>query len=242
MPGLQANLTNISKSVGISKSKAYAILNTLQRFGFVIRDSDTKHYSLGLYMMTIGQKVMENVDYRELSGPFLKELARKTNSTAFLGLIDSNNRFIIARQESTRRINIIAQSDRTYPLTFGAHGKAIVAFLESEEREKILSEKSLYFHQDPELFNRDLLLKELEECRLSGFASDHDTGYPIIKILAAPFFDANEKPLGTIQIIGLLEEKEIAAHGAMLVETARRFSRMFIVENSEIVTKSSKGE
>jgi len=162
-PGLQSNLTEISKSIGISKSKAYAILNTLQRFSFVTRNPDTKAYSLGLYMMTIGQKVMENINYKELARPFLKELARKTDSTSMLGLIAGDSRFIIVDQKSTWEIHLFAQSDKTYPLTYGAHGKAIVAFLEKEERKKILSGKELYFHKHPSLLNRDLLLKELEE-------------------------------------------------------------------------------
>ena len=202
--GLESNLTDISKNVGVGKSKTYAILNTLQRFGYVVRNPDTKVYSLGLYLMTLGHKVKKNIDYRELAGPFLKELAKETDSTAILGLIAGNNQFIIVRQESTWQIHILAQPDQVYPLTYGAHGKAITAFLEKEEREKILSEKELYFHKDPALLNQDLLLKELKECRRNRFARDQEIGHPMVKILATPFFDYNKRPLGTIQIIGLL--------------------------------------
>ena len=240
IPGLQSNLTDISKNVGVSKSKAYAILNTLQRFGFVVRNQYTKVYSLGLYLMTLGHKVKENIDYRELASPFLKELARETNSTAIMGLIIGTNQFIIVRQESTWQIHIMAQSDKVYPLTYGAHGKAITAFLAKEDRDKLLSENELYFHKDPALFNRDLLLKELDECKLTGFARDHETGHPMVKILAAPFFGPNRRPLGTIQIIGLLEENSIAVHGVKLVETARRFSEM--LNSGKFSTMTAKEE
>jgi DNA-binding IclR family transcriptional regulator len=226
MPGLQSNLTDIARNVGISKSKAYAILNTLQRFGFVLRNPDTKTYSVGLYMMSIGQKVLENINYRELAGPFLKELARETQSTAVLGLITGENQYVIVRQESTQQIHITTQFGQAYPLTYGAHGKAIVAFFEEGEREKVLSGEMLYFYKDPLVLDRGLLMKELEECRITGFARDHETGHPMVKILAAPLFGANGRPLGTIQIIGLIEESAIAARGARLVEAAQRFSTL----------------
>jgi DNA-binding IclR family transcriptional regulator len=226
MPNLQSNLTDISAGIGISKSKAYAILNTLQRFGFVHRNTETKLYSVGLYMMSIGQKVMDNISYSELCAPFLRELSKITKSTATLGIIAGDNQYVIVRQESTDQLRINLRSDRVYPLTYGAHGKAIAAFLPKEEQKRILSEKTLYFYRDPLLLNRKLLSKELKECRETGYALDHRTGHPIVKIIASPIFDTGEKPIGTIQIIGLIEERDIKACGAKVRETAERFSKM----------------
>ena len=48
------------------------------------------------------------------------------------------------------------------PLTYGAHGKAIVAFLPGEERDRILREESLYFYGNPEKVDRHRLSAELE--------------------------------------------------------------------------------
>jgi DNA-binding IclR family transcriptional regulator len=226
MPNLQSNLTDISAGIGISKSKAYAILNTLQRFGFVYRNAETKLYSVGLYMMSIGQKVMDNISYSELCAPFLRELSEDTKSTAALGIIAGDNQYVIVRQESTDHLRIHIRSDRVYPLTYGAHGKAIVAFLPEDEQKKILSEKTLFFYRDPQLLNRRLLSKELKECRETGYALDHRTGHPIVKIIASPILDTGEKMIGTIQIIGLIEERDIKACGAKVAETAKRFSQM----------------
>ncbi len=226
MPNLQSNLTDISAGIGISKSKAYAILNTLQRFGFVHRNAETKLYSVGLYMMSIGQKVMDNISYSELCAPFLRKLSKETKSTANLGIIAGNNQYVIVRQESTDQLQINVRSDRVYPLTYGAHGKAIVAFLPKEEQKRILSDKTLYFYRDPYLLDRRLLSKELKECRQIGFSRDHRTRHPLVKILAAPFFGIDGKPLGAIEIIGLIEERDVATSGAKVVETAQRFSTM----------------
>ena len=226
MPDQQSNLTEIAANIDISKSKASAILNTLQRFGFVMRNPDTKMYSPGPSLMTIGQRVMKKFNYGELAAPLLKELAAKTGSTAILGIITGEDQYTMVRQESNWQISILTQPNKIHPLTYGAHGKAIVAFMEESRREKILAGGGLYFHKDASKLDRKQLVRELEECRAAGFAQDHETGQPMIKILSSPFFGADEKPMGAIEIIGLMEDAEIPEKGRQVVETAGRFSKL----------------
>ncbi|HVN95181.1 MAG TPA: IclR family transcriptional regulator [Syntrophorhabdaceae bacterium] len=235
MPNLQSNLTDISRSVGISKSKAYAILNTLQKFGFISRNLSTKVYSVGLYMMSVGQKVLDNIDYGDLASPLLKGLAEATRSTAALGLIAGESQYVISRQEATGQLRISVRPDKVFPLTYGAHGKAIVCSLPQEEQKKILADSTLYFHKDPQLLDRKLLLKELEECRRTGFAQDHKTGHAMVKILAAPFFGPDGRPLGALQIIGFMEGPEIPTYGKKLVEVALRFSTMLRSGSASVI-------
>ena len=83
----KVNLTDICKSVNIYKSKGYAILNTLQKYGFVQKDPEGKTYSLGLGLISLSRKVLDNVNYNEIAAPILETLARKTRSTALLGII-----------------------------------------------------------------------------------------------------------------------------------------------------------
>lgn len=147
-------------------------------------------------MMSIGQKVMDNISYSELCAPFLRKLSKETKSTANLGIIAGNNQYVIVRQESTDQLQINVRSDRVYPLTYGAHGKAIVAFLPKEQQKRILSDKTLYFYRDPYLLDRRLLSKELKECRQIGFSRDHRTRHPLVKILAAPFFGIRKAARG----------------------------------------------
>ena len=45
--GFKMGVIEISKEVGIHKSKGFSILNTLNQFGFVEKDPQTKTYSLG---------------------------------------------------------------------------------------------------------------------------------------------------------------------------------------------------
>src|SRR6266567_1537485 len=81
------SLLEICSQVGIHKSKAYSILQTLQKFGLVQRNSDRKGYSLGPGLITLSRKVLDDLNAPRLAEPILEELAKKIGGTATLGLI-----------------------------------------------------------------------------------------------------------------------------------------------------------
>ncbi len=94
----------------------------------------------------MSSKILSNMDFREAVAPILQELARETNSTAFLGLVSDNHVFVVAKDEGTQDIGVTIRLGHRFPLAWGAHGKAIMAFLPDIEREKVLSDAKLYFH------------------------------------------------------------------------------------------------
>jgi len=78
-PGFKTNLKDICDAVNIHNSKGYAILNTLQKAGYVNRDANTKLYSLGFSLISLGQKTLEGVHFKEIVKPYLEDLARETH-------------------------------------------------------------------------------------------------------------------------------------------------------------------
>lgn len=218
------NLTEICKTVGIHKSKGYSILNTLQKFGFVRKDPAGKTYSLGLGLISLSRRVLDNLDYGNAAGPFLESLARRTHSTALFGLLEEDYAFVVAKQESDHNIGITTRVGHRFSITDGASGKAIVAFLPGEELEAILAEKPLRFHGPESLFDKERLYRELAECRRTGYATDIGESFAGISIIAAPAFDSHGAVLGTIFITGTFPESLVAEYGAIVAETAKQFS------------------
>ena len=131
-------LTEICGVVGIHKSKGYSILNTLRQFAFVQRSSDSKTYALGPGLLFLSSKVLHNMDLREAVEPVLRELSFATKSTAFLGLISDSHVFVVAKDEGNQDIGVTIRLGHRFPLTWGAHGKSILAFLPHAQRKEIL--------------------------------------------------------------------------------------------------------
>jgi DNA-binding IclR family transcriptional regulator len=224
VPGGKMTLTEICKTVGIHKSKGYSILNTLQHFAFVLKAEQGKTYSLGPGLLFLSAKVLNNMDFREVVAPVLKELARETNSTAFLGIIAGPNVFVVAKDEGTQDIGLTIRLGHRFPLAWGAHGKAIMAFLSMVEQEKILAGEKLYFHGNQGSFDPNRLSKELVECRETGFAVDLGDMKEGIRAVASPVFGPSGKVIGSLAVVGTFPEESSKKYGSEVAAAAKRFS------------------
>ncbi len=223
-------LTDICTAVGIHKSKGYSILNTLQKFGFVQKDPATKTYSLGVGLISVSRKVLDSLNYNELAGPLLSDLAHRTLSTALYSIISDGNVFVVARQEAAASVGVTIRIGYRFSVTHGAHGKAIAAFLPKEEREKLLKQKKLFFHGNAARLDRPRLHRELLRCRDTGFAYDMGELNPGINVIAAPVFDAQATLVGCMFIMGTFAESMVEEYGAMVAASARKFSSMLGAE------------
>jgi len=223
-PDSKMRLTDISRAVGIPKSKGYAILNTLMKFGFVQRDPASKTYSLGPGLMFLSRRYLDNLDPREVVDPLLAELAGKTKGTALFGLIGGEYLFVIAKQEGDSPFSVTLPLGRRFPLTAGAHGKALVAFMPEGKREEVMRRKRLYFHGDPARLDRERLQIEMAECRRRSFAKDLGEIQPGVNALAAPVFGPKERLIGAVILVGTFPEEEAERHGPLVAEVAKKAS------------------
>ena len=225
-PSFKMNLTDICKNVGIHKSKGYSILNTLQHYGLVHKDTLGKTYSLGFGLISLSRKVLDNLNYEAIAGPYLEKLAKQTHSTALLGIIDNTNVFVVAKQEADQAVGVTTRIGHRFSITHGAHGKAIVSFLADADREKILHHNKLFFHGRVSKLNRKRLAEEIERCCLDGYAVDMGELNPGINVIASPLFDSQGRLIGSMFIMGTFSESHIREHGSTVADVAKQFSAM----------------
>jgi DNA-binding IclR family transcriptional regulator len=119
------------------------------------------------------------------------------------------------------------------PLTYGAHGKAIVAFLPRKERDHLLQGHDLYFHGDPARLDRARLRKELAQCRREGFAEDLGEVNRGLNVVAAPVLGPNRAPIGYIEIFVLFSAEVVHRFGPLVAEAGKTLSRQLGAEVDE---------
>jgi DNA-binding IclR family transcriptional regulator len=217
-------LLEISDKVNINKSKVYAIMITLQKFGLIRRNVDGKGYALGPGLISLSRKVLDNFNIPKLAEPALEELSKKTGCTVSIGLIAEDKVFIAAKHEASPDFSITARIGHQYPLTYGCHGKAIAAALPKDELDELLQEDTLYFHGSPEKLDRKRLKKELAQCRIDGYASDLGEIRPGLNIIAAAILGPNRSPIGYITLLGMFKVESIKIFGPMVAEIGRNIS------------------
>jgi DNA-binding IclR family transcriptional regulator len=217
-------LTEIVKEVGIHKSKGFSILNTLSQFGLVEKDPQSKTYSLGIGLLSLSRHVLDHLRYPEVASPFLQDLANETNGTALFGLIQGEHVMVLAKHEGNQNIGFTVRLGHRFHITLGAHGKAIVAFMPEKEREKILSQKKLYFYWDPSRMNKKRLQDEMMKCRALGFAQDLGEITPGVNVVSSPLFAHRDKLIGALILMGTFPPNRIQDFGSRVVSVARQIS------------------
>ena len=224
----QLSLTEICNRVGIHKSKGYSILNTLMDSGLVVRNEAAKAYGLGPAVLFLSRSILDKMDLQQIVAPYLQDLAAATQSTALLGLIHAQRVFIVAKHEMQDRIGVTIRVGHRYPLTWGAHGKAIVAGMSEQEREQILAQENLRFYgydQQGEL-DSAALHKELQECRKSGYAKDLGKVQAGISAVSSAVLGTGSVPIGCVVVVGTFSAAAADAHGAKTAAAAGRISSL----------------
>ena len=219
------SLIQICSEVGISKSKAFCILEALQKFRLVQRNSDGRGYALGPGLVSLSRKVLDDLSPPRLAEPILRDLARKTGSTAILGLTADEDVFIAGKCEGDGDIGVTTRIGYRMSITYGAHGIAIAAFLDKKEREKLLKRKDLFFYGDPARLDREQLRKDLKLCRKAGYTEDLGVARQGLNVVSAPVLGPSGTPIGYIELLVLFSADTARRFGPLVGEAGKSLSR-----------------
>ena len=219
------SLTEICEDVGIHKSKAFGILHTLHQFNLVQIRGRKKGYALGTGLIALSRKVLDGINVIAFADPILKELSDKVGGTAALGIIDGDSVVVVSRYESNKNIGVAIRVGSKVPLSFGSHGKAIAAFMAKDDLDALLQKEKLYFHGKPDKFDKDRLLKELDECRKTGYSTDIGEVNPGLNAASAPVIDISGKPIGYLLVLGLFTPEATLEYGPLVAGAGKDLSR-----------------
>ena len=231
-----ASLAEICRAVGLHKSKGFAILNTLRSYGFVTKDPSGKTYSLGPGLLTLSRAMLDGTDLVRAADPYLADLAAATGATALLGLVQDGQVIVVARQEAETAIAVTIRVGHRYDLTWGAHGRAVVAFLPPDDQEAVLA-RGRFAAEDgtgdgdrphpsppPDLPG---LRRELDEVVRLGYAVDLGRVQPGVSAVAAPVLAGGRDgadprtPVACVILVGTFAAEQAHSHGDRVAATAR---------------------
>jgi DNA-binding IclR family transcriptional regulator len=219
------SLTDICQEVGIHRSKGYSILNTLHEYDLVKKYPNRRGYGLGTGLLTLAGKMLENLSLPRLVEPILNDLAKKAGATVTLGVISEDKTYIVAEFEGAPGIGISSPIGSVSPITYGAHGKAIAAFLNEKALAELLQTHQNFFYGSPARFDSLKFKNEIDECRQKGYALELGDIHPGVNVVAAPLLGKSGQPIGYITLAGFFTEIEAHILGPQAVEAVQKIAR-----------------
>lgn len=197
----ELKLSDISDMLDLNKSTAHGIISTLKYHGLIDQDEDTQKYRLGLYLMTLGERVSNSLDIIEISNPIIKELCTKVDETVHLGTLDNMEVVYLDKTESHQSMRIVTTIGARIPAYCTGIGKAMLAYQDMEVLMEKLPE-NLKQYTPKTIPNRKALLEQLDEIRNVGYALDDEEHNIGLKCIAAPVFDYNGQAKYAISVSG----------------------------------------
>ena len=220
----RANLTKICTDTGIAKSRVYALLGTLEKHQLIVKDLDTKLYSLGLGFLSFAQLVFDSIGGSEEVKFLLWEVARETGCTAAFGIIENDKLVIAAQTESLAELSLPIRRGTIYELSYGAHGRVILASLPEAEREAILHKEKPFHEGDAAFIDRTELFRELDFCRREKYYPFVTVLNPKERVIASSVVRSDGYPVGALLIFGIFPESVVPKYGPIVVEAAAKLS------------------
>ena len=196
------SVSELSRRLSLPKSSLHLILRTLERRGYLQKQSAGGRYRFGLKLIALSRAALDGVELREEARPFLAALSRDTGLTVQMGILERSEIVIIERIESESAVRVVSWIGRRLDLNSTAVGKALLAFLPEAELDAELRAGHLTRHNDRTIPSMGALRKELDRVRLLGYAECDEEDELGVRCVGAPILDQRGHAIAAISVAG----------------------------------------
>lgn len=223
-----STLTQISDALEINRSTCLRILKTLREVNFINFDAERKTYSLGPYLVILGSKAYEQIDYLAISRTFLKRLVDETSLTSALVHRISPDRLAYVSKEDSQDVHAVNISvGHQFPITEISYGMWYLAYMDEDERNEYLKKglKPITKHTITDI---DLYLKKMNQAKKDGYLCSINEYVEGICGFSAPIFNPNGEIAAVIACVGFstVSEEQIETTLKSIKSVAEDFTAL----------------
>lgn len=202
----EISLKEIAALSDIPKPTVYRLLTTLESCGFLYKTKDTEHdsrYRLGLKLLELGQIVSNQLELREISLPYMEQLAKDINEVIHLVIVHQNKATYIEKVDSTRALRLYTRVGKSLPLYIGSGPKMLLAFLSVEKQAEVLSDPAFTAYIEKQSRDINSFQAELETIRRTGYAYSVSEQDPDTTGISYPIFNHQKQVIAALAVSGL---------------------------------------
>ncbi|MEH7013279.1 IclR family transcriptional regulator [Neobacillus niacini] len=195
-------VTEIANQIDFNKSSVYRILSTLVQYGYIEQDEDTSRYKLGYKLLEISSKLLESIDLRAETKPFLLQLEKETNEVIHLVVYDQGEVVYIEKLEGNETLRMHSKVGKRASMHCTSVGKAILAYLPTSVVLDILERRGMARQTDKTITNKEDFIQELANVKRRGYALDLEENEYGITCIAVPIFYHLAKVVSAVSVSG----------------------------------------
>ena len=227
-----AGITEISKSLGLSKGTVHRLISTLKERDFAYQSSNTELYRLSYKILYLYNCISNNIDMFKVSRPIIRKFADTVDATVHLATLDEkrSNIVYIDRIEPMNSQKLFVMSSRVgkkAPCYCTAAGKMLLSQYSDDEIRDIMKGEEYKTYTDKTIKNIDEFLEEIHKVRKQGYALDENEYDHGIICISIPIYNSNGKIDFAMSVTGLIlytKAEELINLKDQLDEVSRKVS------------------
>lgn len=201
--GRPRGVTELARDLGLQKSNAHRLLQTLVMNGFAQQDPETGRYQASLKLWELGTRVLSRLDLRDFAEPHLLALARHCGMVVNLAIRDGIHVIFIERLEHGQptRAGYVGMRVPAHAL---ATGKVLLAHAPEEIQAQALIKPQAF--TDKTITAAPSLKAEFARIRKQGYATNRGEWRELINSVAMPVRDAQGTVAAAVGITGPIKD------------------------------------
>jgi DNA-binding IclR family transcriptional regulator len=224
----EMGVTDLSRRLGIGKSTAHRLLNTLTEERLLEQDPETGLYRLGLIMHELGANVQASLDIHTAASPVMDQLRNITQETIQIAVLDGREVVYVERRESPQTIRLFGRVGHRNDAHCTSTGKVLLAYLPAAELDATLHGWKLKKQTTYTVSDHTTLRRQLDQVRRQGYAENVNESEIGLASIAAPIRDFRGNVVAALSVAGPIQRLD----GASL----RRFNR-HVVEAAAAISR-----
>ena len=223
-------VSDLGRSVGVSKSATYSILQTMLAHGFVADSGSgmSRRYRLGMALARLGDVVVSQIGLRDVVMPILRSLTTDTGLTSRAAVLDAPYAIVIGRVDvPNSAVRFAASLGKREHLHSSAVGKAMLSTLPAADVRAIVEEAGLPGKTSRTITDVEPLLGELVLVAGRGYAVDDEEDSEGVFCVGSAIRDHTGRCIGAISVTGIkldLPAWRVHQIGESVVEHAAQVS------------------
>jgi IclR family transcriptional regulator, acetate operon repressor len=198
-------LTELADQLAVSKSSAFALLQTLVARGFVADSGArlTRRYRLGMALARLGDAAEAQSPLISVAMPVMRAVTDATGLTTRLVIRDGPYAVVTARVDAPGTVRFASYlGQREYPHCTSA-GKALLTALPPERARALAVEAGMPARTERTITDPDALLRDLELSAVRGYAIDDEEDSDGVFCVGAAVYDRTGGCVAAVSGTGL---------------------------------------
>ncbi|WP_177167131.1 IclR family transcriptional regulator [Salinibacillus kushneri] len=226
---LEMTLYELVEESNLPKTTVFRLVSSLEEAGLLVKVKRSSHdvkYRLGLKLLELGKRVSEQLEYRKLALPYMRELNQKLNELVHMAVVEGDEAVYVEKLDSTKPVRLVIQIGGRSPLYAGSAPKLLLAHMNDDDRDNYLQNIEFEKITENTIENVEELKRELAEIKRKGYSISQAEHYRDTMGFSYPIKDFNGETIAALGVSIPITDYSKEREEMILRETGKTAERI----------------